>query len=340
MLQKDDLITVIVPVYNVSAYIEKCIKSLIDQTYDNLEIILVDDGSTDASAILCDQYSDKDKRVCVYHKKNGGLSDARNYGIEHAHGEFYAFVDGDDWVHPQMYEILYTFMKQENVDIVTCGFERESLSFSEKYIDIKNIDYQVLTKEQAISDIESPLVVAWNKLYKKYIFEKCRYPVGKLHEDEFVIHKIFWQCNKVLVLRTPLYFYTERENSIIAKLTEKRIYDALAALEDRVYFAFQHQWTEVMIAVVERYCDYAIARYYDIKNEKSGFDKKMSEMLWKAEQKMLDDFQEVPVQKKYKQFAKSPKCYEKWLTRKKIKDEVSQLIKGIIIENFKRLLGI
>lgn len=325
----DDLISVIVPIYNVSNFVKKCIESLINQTYENLEIVLVDDGSTDESGKICENYATRDSRICVYHKENGGLSDARNYGIEHAHGEFYAFVDGDDWIHPQMYEILITFIKKENADIVTCGFERKNMFFDEKYIDITNVCYQVLTREQALSDIEVPLVVAWNKLYKKQIFNECRYPVGRLHEDEFVIHRIFWQCNKIVTIDMPLYFYTERETSIIAKLTEKRINDALDALDDRVYFAFTHQWMDVMTAVIERYCDYTIDRYFDIKKQNYEFAPKVQQMLWRSEQRMLMRFPMVSVHQKYKVFAESPEKYERWLKRMRIRDKYNRHIVSI-----------
>jgi len=338
MSEKDDLISVIVPIYNVSEYVEKCIQSLISQTHRNLEIILVDDGSTDDSGAICDQYADRNQRICVYHKKNGGLSDARNYGIERANGSFFAFVDGDDWVHPQMYELLYKFLKKENADVVTCGFERKNPSFAEKSVEMKDICYKVLTREQALADIETPLVVAWNKLYKKEIFDVCRYPAGRLHEDEFVIHEIFWQCNKVVTLETPLYFYTDRETSIIARLTEKRINDALTALENRVRFASEHQWTEVMTAVLERYCDYTIDRYNDVKRQKDGLDEGIGTMLWNSERKLLNEFQTIPVQKKYKLFAKSPEHYEKWLERKRMRDDRRQLIEGTIVGIAKRLL--
>lgn len=338
MSEKKDLISVIVPIYNVSEYVKKCIESLLNQTYHNLEIILVDDGSTDDSGAICEQYADSDQRICVYHKKNGGLSDARNYGIERAHGNFYAFVDGDDWLHPQMYELLYEFMQKENADIVTCGFERKNSAFAKINFGLKDIPYKELSREQALIDIETPLVVAWNKLYKKEIFATCRYPVGRLHEDEFVIHEIFWQCNKVVTLEIPLYFYMERGTSIIARLTEKRIIDALTALENRVRFAFEHQWTEVMSAVIERYCDYTIDRYYDIKRQKDGLDERIGIMLWKAERKMLDEFKTVSVQKQYKVFAKSPEHYEMWLKRKKKRDNRRQLIEGTIVSIVKRLL--
>ena len=119
----NNLISVIIPVYNVENYLDECIQSVLQQTYKNLEIILVDDGSTDNSGVICDEYKDKDTRITVLHQKNGGISKARNVGIEYAHGEYIGFVDSDDFIHPQMYELLYAAIHKEQTDVAPCKTE-------------------------------------------------------------------------------------------------------------------------------------------------------------------------------------------------------------------------
>lgn len=312
----DSLISVIVPIYNIEEYVENCIKSIMMQTYHNLEIMLVDDGSTDRSGEICDRYASQDRRIIVLHKDNGGLSDARNYAIERAHGELIAFVDGDDWIHPQMYELMIDIMQRENADVVTCWFEQENADFTKQCYMTDNLDVRQFTGAEALSNIEIPLVVAWNKLYKREIFDDIRYPMGKLHEDEFVIHRIFYKCQKVIVISQALYFYTIRNNSIVAQMTPQRIYDALEAFSDRVEFADKQGWSEVMPAVVKRYCDYCIDKYIDIRAGKYELlDDSYLVMLWQLEHDMLGKYYTIEIDEKYKLFSKSPGEYYDWLMK-------------------------
>lgn len=312
----DKRISIIVPVYNVEAYIEKCITSLIGQTYSNLEILLVDDGSTDDSGQICDRYAEKDERICVLHKDNGGLSDARNYGIDRAKGDLLAFVDGDDWIHPQMYELMLDILEAKNADIVTCGFEQRDEGFANRRYTLEQLEITVLSGAEALSDLWTPSVVAWNKLYQKKIFDQIRYPKGKLHEDEYVIHKIFYQCKNIAVIDKPLYFYTIRQDSIVARMTPQRIDNTLEALADRVAFADSMGWTEVMSAVVKRYCDYCLDRYVDIINNKyEAVDNSYLDILWRSEHNMLQRYANVKIDKIYRIFAESSEKYCKRLAK-------------------------
>lgn len=308
------MISVIVPVYNIKAYIEECIVSLSAQSYRNLEIILVDDGSTDGSGKICDKYAKQDNRIVVLHKDNGGLSDARNYGIDRAHGDLLGFVDGDDWVHPRMYELMLEVMETWQADVVTCWFEQMDRDFVKRQYSQKELDIKLLTGADALIDIETPLVVAWNKLYKKELFENIRYPKGKLHEDEFVIHRIFYQCRKVAVIDKALYFYRIRDDSIVAEMTSVRLENALEALGNRVEFADDMHWTEVMPGVIKRYCDYCIDRYRDIKSKRYEFiNSDYLERLWQLERGMLQRYPQVKIAKQYVYFAEAPGRYERWL---------------------------
>lgn len=314
--ENNKLISVIVPVYNIESYIEKCIESLLNQTYSNLEIMLVDDGSTDKSGDICERYVKKDDRIIVLHKQNGGLSDARNYAMDQAKGELIAFVDGDDWVHPQMYELMYATMKEKKADIVTCWFEQRDKNFTEQHYWKENLDIKLLTGAEALCDIETPLVVAWNKLYRREILKDIRYPKGKLHEDEYVVHRIFYKCDRIAVIDRPLYFYTIRGGSIVSQMNSQRIDNALEALRDRVEFSHDMGWDEVMPAVLKRYCDYCIDRFQDVRDGRyPNLDCKYMDILWQSEHDMLGKYPDIPIDDKYKRFALSPETYDRWLVK-------------------------
>lgn len=328
-MSKECLISVIVPVYNVAGYLDACISSILSQTYQNLEILLVDDGSIDSSGKICDRYAEKDSRIMIYHKENGGLSDARNYALDRARGELIAFVDGDDWIHPQMYEVMQSVMEDTRSDLVTCGFERENRNFAYNGINIGLSDVRLLTREDAISNIEIPLVVAWNKLYRRCIFDGIRFPVGRVHEDEFIIHRILWKCRRISVINRALYFYTERDGSIITKMTPKRIYDALEAFEDRILFTDSEKWMEALPVALKRYCDYTIDRYYEIKNGVyAELDNSFLELLWERERKMLEKYRNISICKKYRKFAKSPETYERWLRNQRMVEKYKNRIRA------------
>lgn len=214
-----NLVTVIIPVYNVEAYLKKCIDSVLGQSYKDIEVILVDDGSSDGSYSICKEFSEKDKRVRCYHTKNLGLSNARNVGLDHANGEYIVFVDSDDFVHRNMIETL--LFKADNADLVICNYERVSDAqkvtqdikcLKDEYWDIKRFWHNYYW-----SGLRVFCCVAWNKLYKKKLFDNVRYPVGKIHEDEYIIGDIVSQCNKIKVISDSLYFYVQRENSIMHK---------------------------------------------------------------------------------------------------------------------------
>ena len=179
----EDLISVVIPVYNVKPYLERCINSVVNQTYKNLEIILVDDGSTDGSDKICDDYSKKYKNIEVIHKKNGGLSDARNVGIENAHGQYIQFIDSDDYVNNKMIEILYNNLKNTNSDISVCRpYSFSNVSEIKDYkIEENLVEYEGIDILKNMYNDYLVTVVAWNKLYKKSIFNKIRYPKGRIN---------------------------------------------------------------------------------------------------------------------------------------------------------------
>lgn len=218
---KNDLISVIVPVYNVEKYLRKCVDSLIDQTYINLEIILVDDGSTDGGGKLCEEYAAKDARIQTIHRANGGQSAARNSGLDVMKGDFVAFIDSDDYVESDYIEFLYKLLIQNNADISQSG---HYVVYSETRKVDKCADHSliVMDKKQAIESIcynGIYDVTACNKLYRAFFFqdndgsEKIRFPEGKLYEDTAVSYLIAEKANRIVVQMTPKYYYVQRYDS-------------------------------------------------------------------------------------------------------------------------------
>lgn len=214
-------ISVIVPIYNTEPYLKKCIDSIIGQTYRNLEIILVDDGATDGSGEICDVYQKTDKRVKVIHKQNGGLSSARNSGLEIAKGEYIGFVDSDDYVAADMYESLITCMYDE-VDIVTCGSCQVYPSNvrkpkRKKHCAHKNIKYSTgeMIEELLKGDLFSYSVC--EKLFRKELFNGIRFPFGRISEDLPVTYALFKKCRNVVNIGEAKYYQFRREDSISRK---------------------------------------------------------------------------------------------------------------------------
>ena len=230
----NDLISVIVPVYNVEKYLRQCLESIINQTYKNLEIILVDDGSTDNSGNICEEYAPKDNRIKVIHKTNSGLSSARNAGLDICTGEYIGFVDSDDWLEPDMYEILHDKMIEDQADIVNCGFYREYKEHREKFAVLEKCvysGYDVI--EQSYS---SPYVcyAVWFKLYRRQCFDKVRFPVGKNYEDLAIFFPTFEKARKVLVIPEALYHYRQRSTGIMLSFFNKKQLDIINICKEQL----------------------------------------------------------------------------------------------------------
>lgn len=220
------LVTVVVPIYNVEAYLDECINSILEQSYSNLEIILVDDGSLDSSGEICDFYAAQDNRIRVIHKVNGGLSSARNSGIEIANGDFIAFVDSDDYIHPKMIEGMIDLACLYGVSIVCCDYT------SVEFTDNKSV-VEVLDNRTAICrlfDDSGFKCFAWNKIYRRDLFKDIRYPQGKLYEDIQTTYKLFKIVDKIIYTKDKLYYYRIRENSISRYKFSERDSDLLEAI--------------------------------------------------------------------------------------------------------------
>lgn len=250
MMNAQELISVIVPVYNVENFLPRCIESILAQTFSNFELILVDDGSPDNCPQLCDRYAEHDKRIRVIHKANGGLSDARNAGLEIARGELIAFVDSDDVVAAQYLEFLYRAIKQNNCDIAVCSYEKfketvplncDSYNNGQIYSGIEML-WRIYSKNHT-EYVES--TVSWNKLYKRELFESIRFPNGKIHEDEATTYKLYYKAKKVVVIPCKLYFYYQNTEGIMKRKFNVSRLDYLEALYDRYCFYDTREMSEL-----------------------------------------------------------------------------------------------
>lgn len=224
------LVSVVIPVFNVEQYLSECVESVINQSYKNLDIILVNDGSTDKSGELCDQYATADKRIRVIHKANGGLSDARNEGVKKAKGEVVSFIDSDDYVSPYFIEIMVNVMLNGNCDFVVLSdgpsfwdgeeekvfLAKNALDYSAEYVSSKEALERMLLQNIATG---APF-----KLYKKKMFEAIQFPIGYLYEDVATTYKFFFQVDQVGIVKGNLYAYRMRKNSIIRqKFNENKL---------------------------------------------------------------------------------------------------------------------
>ena len=220
----NELISIIVPIYNVEKYVEKCINSITRQTYKNLEIILVNDGATDNSKLICETLAKKDKRIKLINKENGGLSDARNVGIDNANGKYISFIDSDDYVEENYVELLYNTMKQYDTNMSRAShkvkYEKNIIdkSTGKKFCDRPKQILEMLLYDDGID------TSAWGKLYKSKLFKDIQFPKGRLFEDSATTYKLIDKSEKIAVYSKPVYNYIIRNNSISnEKFSEKKL---------------------------------------------------------------------------------------------------------------------
>lgn len=225
------MITIVVPVYKVEEYLERCVDSILKQSYKDFELLLVDDGSPDNCGKMCDEYTEKDNRIFVIHQKNGGLSSARNTGInwfyEQNRSDYITFIDSDDWLHPDCLKILADGIKKD-VKISICNYTRVTDVIPNKNFD--NVEYELTTPEDFLVNHSWQYNYAWGKLYHKDLLQDIRYPVGKNFEDTFTTYKLLHQCEKVAYTDISLYYYFRNETGISRSpwnTSELVIFDAM-----------------------------------------------------------------------------------------------------------------
>lgn len=249
-------ISVIVPVYNVEKYLERCIDSILAQTFTDFELILVDDGSPDKCPDICDEYEKKDKRIHVIHQKNGGLSAARNSGIDwvlkYSRSEWITFIDSDDWICPVMLERMYNLVNEFNLEVAVCGFkvtsEEEQIELVGKEPFEVNFDEFYGRKYDWVN-----IITACGKIYKKCLFTEIRYPEGKLNEDIYTTYKVLEKTKGIVVLDEPLYYYYVREESIMNRKWTARRLDEINGYEEMIEFMSLKGYKQAKRKMIETY---------------------------------------------------------------------------------------
>lgn len=268
-----ELVSIIVPIYNVESYLKRAVDSILGQSYTDIEVILVDDGSPDNCGKICDEYAKQDERVKVIHKENGGLSDARNAGLDVAKGEYIAFVDSDDYIDPDFIRNLYGYLIKEKADVAMCSYEEVGTDkempehISDKASEVCSRDRLLSNMYDANHQDATYFIVAWNKLYKASLWKDIRFPKGKIHEDEATTYKIYDKCTRGVYFHSPMYKYCVAPDSITrAKFNIKRL-DWMDALTDRIAF-FREKEDEVQAGYALRArADAAIHYYYPLREE-------------------------------------------------------------------------
>lgn len=272
------LISVIVPVYNVEKYLERCLDSILRQTYTNLEILLIDDGSKDNSGNICDEYAKKDNRIKVIHKPNGGISDVRNVGLETAKGEYIGFVDSDDYIADDMFETLYNLSENNSTDISIVSFYE---MYNGKLIGVRDDkSLMKMDKEEALKELLIDTNIQsymWNKLFKKELFEGLKFPLGKNFEDIATVLLIFERANNVVLLQDPKYYYLRRDDSIVGHRSNKTYIDYLEVIYDKyMYLKDKYPKIELYNAynyVINMIWVYTIISAFDLNEVFENFDR-------------------------------------------------------------------
>ena len=217
-------LSIIVPVYNVEPYLRRCIDSILAQTFTDFELILVDDGSPDNCPAICDEYADKDPRIVVIHKENGGISDARNAGLDISRGEYIGFVDSDDFIHPQTYEIAIRIASEQEADVVQWGYLQFSCISeieSQTFINKENIDLKIVDSKYVVENYYPHnrfLIhhVLWTKVFKRRVFNNIKFPKGVINEDSYILLQTLDASTKYVIIEEKLYYYYQRSDSIMS----------------------------------------------------------------------------------------------------------------------------
>lgn len=308
------LVSIIIPIYKVEPYLRRCLDSIVNQTYTNLEIILVDDGSPDECPTICDEYAAKDNRIVVIHKENGGLSDARNAGLDICRGEYVSFVDSDDWLADSFVCNLTQAIYQNNADIGVANFIRASVPFSAKIQLEPNSHIEKLNSLQSVKKLWTndyiTFVIACGKIYKTSLFSDIRFPKGKIHEDEYTTYKLLYRASKTVFLNIPLYFYFQRNDSIMARTSSDSL-RVLDAMVERYHFFKKNNEKEIVGLCLQTLC-------WDLLFAYSRSSRKEKKDLLKLYRQAVCDYHKVNHNRKHlrmlKLFALFPFIYSLYQT--------------------------
>lgn len=318
-----DLISVIIPVYKVENYLCRCVDSVLEQTYTNMEIILVDDGSPDNCPVMCDEYARQDSRVKVIHQENAGLSGARNAGIDMAQGQWLAFVDSDDYLAADFLERLYQACVDTGSSLSVCRWEYVR---GETIPEHGTGETRVYTGREMLANLYVPdgayFVVAWNKLYRKELFEDIRYPLGRIHEDEATTYRIYDKVKKAAYVDRSLYGYFVTPVSITRGFNPKRM-DWVTAVAERLDFFEQKGYTELMVPGLQALADGSIDIWFGLRDQLPGSEKQQEEIrtLIREGLRRVKKYGKFPLRTEigYRLFLTWPGLYRKLLNQ--VKDE-------------------
>ena len=275
-----ELVSIIIPVYHIEDYLDRCVRSAVSQTYSNLEIILVDDGSPDRCPEMCDQWAAADPRIRVIHQKNGGLSAARNAGLDAASGDYILLLDSDDYISPDAVQLMIKAIFSTGADMSVCGFLQGSEE-NHHFTEIQSDHPETMSAETALlqmySDNYSALKfgTAWGKMYKHNLFDNIRYPNGKLFEDIYTTHKLLIKSRKIAVLKAQLFYYYQRPDSIMNMNYSLKKLDYLQALVERVDFFRQHNLNQLSSIAYDELLHSLIWEYSrtrDLLHSREGMD--------------------------------------------------------------------
>ena len=263
-------ISVIVPVYNVEPYICRCVDSILNQTFADFELILIDDGSPDNCGSICDEYAIRDNRITVIHKENGGLSSARNAGIDwifaNSDSEWITFIDSDDWVHPQFLEILLDTAESNSVEISCCGYQRVSEIDKPELVRIVDREIETgnaieLFRKRYNFNVFN-IIIAPTRLYKKYLFESIRFPVGRYYEDSYTTYKVLLACSRISLVKSIMYYYFYNLTGIMgSSMTVRKMDDTFDSYLEKLDLLFKNKYIDVFQYFFREYC-YKLERYY------------------------------------------------------------------------------
>ncbi len=331
------VISVIVPVYKVEAYLRRCIDSILAQTFADFDLVLVDDGSPDLCGEMCDDYAKKDSRIIVIHKENGGLSDARNAGIEwalsHSSSEWITFIDSDDWIHADYLSFLLKAVNEKGVNISVCGFSRPTSE--DECLGQKN-DYscEIIDPETFYCRDWVCSVVAWGKIYKKSAFQSIRFPVGKVHEDAFTTHLLMFKCERIVFIDRPLYYYFFNNSSITKGTWKINRLDILDAFSEQIEYFKANGFDKAYVTAKYRYLNRCLSCVYNLINS-YPHEKKLIKNHQKLLKESLHDYltlKDLPEDElceclKYIHYKKEKR--KKWIKRKirHFKEYISELLK-------------
>lgn len=271
------LISIIVPVYNADKFLSKCLDSILTQTYNNIEIILVNDGSSDKSGEICDEYAEKDSRIKVIHKENGGQSTARNCALDICKGDYIGFVDADDWISSDMFETLCKNLEQADADISICQCKKVN---KREDVPLKNsTEFILLDRQKTLEYFYKQRVFEchmWNKLYRRNLFDNIRFPEGKIYEDEDAMYKLLWGISTAVYTDKECYYYYEHELSTVHKKFNDAQLNKLNVYQNAIIF-FEKNMPEIVPYVKYRWLDGYIALVRDAARSNTVSEKLLKE---------------------------------------------------------------